>query len=81
MLAGIIGALVNLLLLAFAAGRLHSNQEENRADINGLGIKCRGIETREDRRHKQMIAALLMNAKDDKEKERLASLLRDDSWS
>lgn len=88
MLAALIAALANLLMLAFAAGKLHSNAQNDRRAAkswsDGLGRNLRSLSDREDRRHKQMLSALIdVAGEDDKQvrTKRLTALLRDDSWS
>ena len=72
--------LISLIQVAFFLGILYTRERQSRKDVNGIGIKARTIETKMERRNKQLIASLIEGAPDLATAKHYAKLLTDDSW-
>jgi 3-methyladenine DNA glycosylase/8-oxoguanine DNA glycosylase len=59
------------------AERFRQTQEQARRDANGIGMKCREIETRAASQWKQLLAALIDSTEDQKKREMFTRLLRE----
>jgi hypothetical protein len=70
-----------LWLMAVEFTTIREQLAKAKQDTNNLGILVRKNDTKQERRNKQILSALIdTHAENPNDVKRLASLLRDDSW-